>query len=90
MAPAAISPASMSGTGTPTTESASALTQAGIKHALPSSYTLSSKLAPLDASKMTVQLTDSPRAVPHPESGETKAQVWRQKQRMEDTVLTHR
>jgi len=64
--PAALTPES-SGTTTPTTTSASRLTEAGIKHALPST-------SPLDASKMTYTYTTSPRAVPEPNSAETKAQ----------------
>ncbi|KAF2161638.1 hypothetical protein M409DRAFT_28032 [Zasmidium cellare ATCC 36951] len=67
MAPAAITPES-SGTTTPTTQSASALTQAGIKHALPETH------APLDASKITHTYTTTPRAVPAPDSDETKSQ----------------
>jgi len=69
MAPAAITPES-SGTTTPTTMSASSLTQAGIKHMRSGSSTQ----APLDASLMTVELTKSPREVPHPDGDETKAQ----------------
>jgi branched-chain amino acid aminotransferase len=55
--------------------SASALTQAGIKHMLPGSSGLASKQAPLDASLMTVELTKAPRPVPEPESAEVLAQV---------------
>ncbi|KAK5171352.1 uncharacterized protein LTR77_004496 [Saxophila tyrrhenica] len=69
MAPAAVS-AESSGTTTPTTKSASALTQAGIKHMRAGSSTQ----APLDASLMTTELTKSPRAVPEPESPEVLAQ----------------
>lgn len=73
MAPAAITPES-SGTTTPTTKSASTLTEAGIKHALPASNGHASGKAPLDTSNMTVELTKAPRAVPEPNSAETKAQ----------------
>ena len=73
MAPAAISPAS-SGTSTPTTRTASALTEAGIKHCLPSSNGTVSTLAPLDASRMTITLTQSPRSVPEIGSAEERAQ----------------
>ncbi|KAF2720811.1 branched-chain amino acid aminotransferase II [Polychaeton citri CBS 116435] len=71
MAPAPITPAS-SGTTTPNgTTTASSLLRAGIKHALPTSE---SKVAPLDASRMTYTLTSSPRAVPAPDSAELRAQ----------------
>ena len=77
MAPAAITPES-SGTSTPTTATASSLTQAGIKHTQQQQPTTSNghatQLATLDASRMTVQLTDSPRPVPDPTGAETKAQ----------------
>ncbi|WPG98378.1 branched-chain amino acid aminotransferase II [Acrodontium crateriforme] len=67
MAPVAITPES-SGTTTPTT--ASGLTQAGIKHAHPPSKSE----APLDASRMKVTLTQTPRQVPEPNSPEVMAQ----------------
>lgn len=73
MAPAAITPAS-SGTTTPTTRTASALTEAGIKHMLPASNGTTPSLAPLDASRMTVTLTQSPRPVPEIGSAEERAQ----------------
>ncbi|KAK5133950.1 hypothetical protein LTR08_007070 [Meristemomyces frigidus] len=74
MAPVAITPES-SGTTTPSTATASSLTQAGIKHMQANSNTgETANLAPLDASKMTTELTKSPRAVPEPMSDETKAQ----------------
>ncbi|KAK3710084.1 hypothetical protein LTR37_010515 [Vermiconidia calcicola] len=73
MAPAAISPEE-SGTTTPTTASASTLTQAGIKHMSPTSNGNLPDLAPLDASLMTIELTKSPRPVPDHDSAETKAQ----------------
>ncbi|CAK4026759.1 Branched-chain-amino-acid aminotransferase, mitochondrial [Lecanosticta acicola] len=68
--PAALTPESMSGTSTPTTTSASKLTEAGIKHA----FEPASSSAELDASKMTYTLTTTPRAVPAPDSAETKSQ----------------
>ena len=67
MAPAAITPES-SGTVTPVEASATALTQAGIKH-----MDLTGK-APLDCSLMTVELTQSPRPVPALDSDEIKSQ----------------
>lgn len=73
MAPAALTPDS-SGTNTPTTRTASALTEAGIKHALPSSNGTTSTLAPLDASLMTTTLTQAPRPVPEVGSAEERAQ----------------
>ena len=73
MAPAAITPDS-SGTTTPTTRTASALTEAGIKHALPTSNSTTPPLAPLDASLMTTTLTQNPRSVPEIGSAEERAQ----------------
>ncbi|KAK5127435.1 hypothetical protein LTR85_006774 [Meristemomyces frigidus] len=73
MAPAAITPES-SGTTTPTTATASSLTQAGIKHMQSNGNGAAGELAPLDASSMTVELTKSPRPVPEPMSPETMAQ----------------
>lgn len=70
MAPAALTPGN-SGTSTPTSTSASALTQAGIKHALNGG---SDPLRPLDVSKITVTLNPNPQAVPEPDSAETRAQ----------------
>lgn len=67
--PAALTPESLSGTSTPTTQSASKLTEAGIKHAFSPSST-----GALDVSKMTRTLTTAPRTVPAPDSAETKAQ----------------
>lgn len=74
MAPAAISPES-SGTTTPTTATASALTEAGIKKMSTISNDSNMNLAALDASMMTVELTASPRTVPEPNSAEVKSQV---------------
>lgn len=71
MAPAALTPAS-SGTSTPTTRTASALTEAGIKHMTGNTTTPS--LAPLDASRLRVSLTQKPRAVPEIDSAEERAQ----------------
>ncbi|KAF7194518.1 Branched-chain-amino-acid aminotransferase, mitochondrial [Pseudocercospora fuligena] len=68
MAPAALTPET-SGANTPTSTSASALTQAGIKHAFNGE-----KSAGPDTSKMTYTYTQSPRTVPEPDSDETKAQ----------------
>lgn len=73
MSPAAITPES-SGTSTPTTANASSLTAAGIKHQQPATNGHGSDLAPLDASRLTVQLTTSPRTVPEPNSPEVFAQ----------------
>lgn len=74
MAPAALTPAS-SGTSTPTTRTASALTEAGIKHMLPNSNTdATAKLPSLDASRLKVTLTQTPRAVPEIGSAEESAQ----------------
>lgn len=73
MAPAAITPET-SGTTTPTTATASSLTQAGIKHMQSNSNGSAAGLAPLDASSMTTELNKSPRTVPEPNSDETKAQ----------------
>ncbi|EMC97664.1 hypothetical protein BAUCODRAFT_33388 [Baudoinia panamericana UAMH 10762] len=72
MAPMAMTPES-SGTTTPTT-TASKLTEAGMKHASPTANGHASKLSPLDASLMTVELSKAPRSVPAPDSEETKAQ----------------
>ncbi|SMR64267.1 unnamed protein product [Zymoseptoria tritici ST99CH_3D1] len=66
--PAALTPES-SGTSTPTTTTASSLTAAGIKHALPPTT-----LSPLDASRLTTTLTKNPREVPQPNSPETFSQ----------------
>ncbi|EME84022.1 uncharacterized protein MYCFIDRAFT_162874 [Pseudocercospora fijiensis CIRAD86] len=68
MAPAALTPET-SGANTPTSTSASALTQAGIKHAFKNSPS-----AGPDTSKMTYTYTRTPRPVPDPDSAETKAQ----------------
>lgn len=73
MAPAPLTPPA-SGTSTPTTATASNLTQAGIKHIQQASNGTATKLAPLDASRMTVTLTQSPRTVPEPNSEEVRAQ----------------
>lgn len=73
MAPAPITPES-SGTTTPTTASASALTEAGIKHMLPSNNGKPG-LAPLNASQMTIELTKDPRPVPEPNGAEARAQA---------------
>lgn len=70
MAPAAITP-DASGTTTPTTAKASTLTQAGIKH---EQNGHSGAQAPLDASKMTVKLTEAHRSPPELDSDETRAQ----------------
>jgi branched-chain amino acid aminotransferase len=72
MAPAAITPES-SGTTTPTGTSASALTQAGIKHQQPASNG-EAGLAPLDISKLRIELTKEPRPVPEVNGEEAKAQ----------------
>ena len=75
MAPVALTP-DQSGTSTPTSTSASALTQAGIKHALNGSAAAngSEQQQPLDTSPMTYTHTSTPRTVPEPDSAETKAQ----------------
>lgn len=78
MAPAALTP-DQSGTSTPTSTSASALTQAGIKHALngktdSSSSSNGDALRPLDTSLMTFNYTTSPRPVPSLDSAEFIAQ----------------
>lgn len=75
MAPVALTP-DQSGTSTPTSTSASALTQAGIKHALNGSAAAngSEQQQPLDTSLMTYTYTSTPRTVPEPDSAETKAQ----------------
>ncbi|GIZ44212.1 hypothetical protein CKM354_000741600 [Cercospora kikuchii] len=75
MAPVALTP-DQSGTSTPTSTSASALTQAGIKHALNGSAAAngSEQQQPLDTSLMTYTYTSTPRNVPEPDSAETKAQ----------------
>lgn len=73
MAPAALTPDS-SGTSTPTTRTASALTEAGIKHMLPSSNGTAATLAPLDASLTITTLNQSPRSVPAIGSPEERAQ----------------
>ncbi|KAK5675962.1 hypothetical protein LTS10_011251 [Elasticomyces elasticus] len=73
MAPAFITPES-SGTTTPTTTTASKLTEAGIKHSSHNSNGETGDLAPLDASLMTTTLTKSPKAVPEFDGPEAKAQ----------------
>ncbi|KAF2210109.1 hypothetical protein CERZMDRAFT_46048 [Cercospora zeae-maydis SCOH1-5] len=74
MAPVALTP-DQSGTSTPTSTSASALTQAGIKHALNGSPDANgTEQKPLDTSRMTYTYTSTPRTVPQPDSAETKAQ----------------
>lgn len=70
MAPIAITPEG-SGSSTPTTASASALTQAGIKHALPKQ---DGEQAPLDASLTITTLNKNPRKVPAPDSPEVLSQ----------------
>lgn len=72
MAPGLMTPES-SGTNTPTTATASKLTEAGIKKIL-SNRSEASGLAPLDTSRMTIKLTDSPRPVPEWNGEEAKAQ----------------
>ncbi|KAM3420743.1 Branched-chain-amino-acid aminotransferase [Cercospora zeina] len=74
MAPVALTP-DQSGTSTPTSTSASALTQAGITHALNRGATANgTEQHPLDTSLMTYTYTSTPRTVPEPDSAETKAQ----------------
>ncbi|KAK4575124.1 hypothetical protein LTR86_000976 [Recurvomyces mirabilis] len=73
MAPAMITPES-SGTNTPTTITATKLTQAGIQHMLPNSNGDLPNLRPLDASKMAVTITTAPRTVPEWNGAEAKAQ----------------
>ncbi|KAK0945473.1 hypothetical protein LTR48_002660 [Friedmanniomyces endolithicus] len=73
MAPAALTPES-SGTSTPTTTTASKLTEAGIKHASHNSNGQTGDLAPLDASLMTTTLNNNLKSVPEFDGPEAKAQ----------------
>ncbi|KAK0848600.1 hypothetical protein LTR03_005611 [Friedmanniomyces endolithicus] len=73
MAPAALTPES-SGTSTPTTTTASKLTEAGIKHASHNSNGQTGDLAPLDASLMTTTLNKDLKSVPEFDGPEAKAQ----------------
>ncbi|KAH9811171.1 branched-chain amino acids aminotransferase [Teratosphaeria destructans] len=70
MAPAAITPES-SGTTTPTGATASSLTKAGIKH---ESNVHAPSQAPLDASRLKIELTKDPRPVPEVNGPEALAQ----------------
>ncbi|KAK3109941.1 hypothetical protein LTR53_016285 [Teratosphaeriaceae sp. CCFEE 6253] len=84
MAPAFATPES-SGTTTPTTTTASKLTEAGIKHASANSNGQTGSLAPLNASSMTTTLTPSPRAVP-----EWNGEAAREQKTMTDHMVAAR